>query len=84
MKKKKNLNTKQIIKNNLTGSQKLTDIQIDFINLELMNFLVSDFEFFDGSDRDYIVKKFPAQFKKDLNEKYPELKENDQPGITGL
>jgi len=70
------LNTKKVIKNNFPANKRLNENNINFINLELLNFLATNFEFFNGSDREYIVKKFPEDFKKAINEKYPELKSN--------
>jgi len=74
--------TKRVIMSNLPQYQRLTDTQLDYINVEMMNWILSGFELFDGSDREYILKKFPSDFKKAMKEKYPELK--DHPLLSAL
>lgn len=70
------LNTKKLIKDNIPQYRRLNEGNIAFVNLELLNFMASEFEFFNNEGKEDTIKKFPQEFKNDINNKFPGLKDN--------
>ena len=76
---------KDKIRENLTGYKTLSAEQIEYINFSLLNYMVSNFEFFNPNteylntgktERDYFITKFPKDFQA-LKKKYPEINNYD-------